>query len=268
MVTVDPGRPAELPPVVAVVQARMSSSRLPGKVLLPLAGRPALEWTLRRLGRATAIDSIVVATSRSDDDDAIERFARERGVVAVRGSRDDVLDRHLVAAESAGAAQIVRIPADKPLVDPATVDRVVSYHLATDADYSANVSADHPEVRRCPLGFEVEAVSMGALRVAASEAVEPHQREHVLPFLYENPDRFRITRVPMPAEVVGSPHRLNLDTTADHRMLAALFEQLDDPVSASMEEIVAVLDADPELAGRNTSVEQRSHLSVAGREPT
>ncbi len=175
---------------VIVVQARTGSTRLPGKVLAPLGGRPMLRYQLDRLLAGTR-HLVVVATSTLDRDDAVAALAATVGVECVRGPETDVLARFVAVLDAHPEADaVIRLTGDCPLVDPALVEEVWSTHVRAGADYTSNVFP-----RTYPKGLDVEVVSAAALRTAAAESVDPDEREHVLPFVYRRPNRFRLAAV-------------------------------------------------------------------------
>jgi spore coat polysaccharide biosynthesis protein SpsF len=210
------------PAPVAVVQARMSSTRLPGKVLADLGGRPVLDWVVSRLRASRELAGVVVATSDEPEDDAVAEAAQAR---VFRGPLADVLARYAITArelESALAARelgfegLVRVTADCPLIDPAVVDEVVAEWRRGDADYVANVI----EPRTYPVGMDTEVVSAAALLAADAEATDPYDREHVTPFVRSRPERF-----PQRAVTLDPPRpdvRLTLDTPEDLEHLRAV----------------------------------------------
>jgi spore coat polysaccharide biosynthesis protein SpsF len=181
--------------VTAVVQARMGSTRLPGKVLMDLGGRPMLRVMLDRLRLVHELD-VVVATSDLAADDAIEDCAGEAGVPVVRGSESDVLGRFVTALDAHPSSDVLRLTADCPLTDPAIVRSAIETHRRTGADYTSNTL-----VRTFPDGLDVEVVSAAALRAAADEATLPEEREHVTPFVYRRNSRFT-------QRAIRSPERL------------------------------------------------------------
>ncbi len=249
------------PRVVAVIQARMSSKRLPGKVLLPLAGRPVLWHIVERLKRCKSVGAVVVATSVETSDDAIAAACTRWGVALHRGSLDDVLGRFVGALQSAAGDCVVRMPADKPLLLPSLVDRVVLAHLASDADYTSNMSANWPDDTSCIHGFEVEVASAGALERAAREAVDASDRTHVMPYLYARGHDFRVERVST-GPVLGAHHpRLSLDTKEDYELIAALYDALFRPGEALPDAaaLTALFDARPDLVAINEHVRQRGY---------
>lgn len=219
---------------LVVVQARMGSTRLPGKVLTELGGRPALQLLLERLRPLG--DEIVVATSTAERDDAVVALADGCGVATVRGSEEDVLARFVLAMELRHADLVVRITADCPLADPAVIADAISLHQSSGADYTSNTL-----IRTYPDGLDVEVVSAGALSDAAREATDAAEREHVTPFIYRRPERYQLAAL-WTAAMAGD-ERWTLDTQADLDDLRTLTAQLDDPVSAGWQEILG-------LAGR------------------
>lgn len=224
------GRPRAL----AVVQARMTSSRLPGKVLADLAGRPALGLLLERLARSTELDGVVVATSVEESDDPVAELVRSTpGVELARGPLSDVLERYRLTLATHPCDAVVRITADCPLMDPTVVDCVVDRWRTGAEQYVTNVI----EPRSFPVGMDVEVVAADALRAAASEATEPHDREHVTPFVRARPQRFpqaRVERSPAAGDI-----RIVLDTPQDLASIRELVER--SGPNAGMEELLAAM---------------------------
>ncbi len=175
---------------IAIIQGRMNSSRLPGKVLKPIAGRPMLCHVMDRTASAETINEVIVATSDDPSDDPIELTCSREGYLCYRGSQFDVLDRFYQAASLADASVIVRITADCPLIDPGVIDRTVRAFFEQGADFAAN-RLPPPYKRTYPIGLDVEVCSFTALERAWNEAKLPHEREHVMPYLYDQPGRFK-----------------------------------------------------------------------------
>ncbi len=226
-------RPRRPQRVVAVVQARMSSRRLPGKVLARLGEHTVLELVLRRLGRAREVDGILVATSSDPSDDPIESEAQRLSVPVLRGSLTDVLGRYVQASSSVNADAIVRITADCPLTDPAVVDRVVRAWRDGDADYVTNTL----EPRSYPDGLDVEVISADALRRAGELAHAAEDREHVTPYIRGHPEDFRVLGVHL-----DPPHgdvRITLDTRNDLELLVRLIGVVGP--DAAMEDVLEAL---------------------------
>lgn len=217
---------------LVVVQARTGSTRLPGKVLVDLGGRPLLTLLLQRVLRLDGVD-VVVATSDLDQDDAVASLAAAQGVDVVRGPEADVLARFALALEAHPADEVVRITADCPLTDPGLIRAVLALRAATEADYAGNTP-----IRTFPDGLDVEAFSADVLRRADAEASDPEDREHVTRFVLGHPDRFRLanlrTTPPMAAE------RWTVDTFEDLKRVRSIVIGLHDPVTASWTDVLEV----------------------------
>lgn len=228
--------------ILAIVQARTSSSRLPGKVLRPIMGRPMLLLQLDRIRRAAMLDRIVVATSADPSDDALAETVSEAGFPVHRGPLDDVLERFCEALDRDPAAHAVRLTGDCPLLDPALIDRTVRHHLATGADYTSNCRpATFPD------GLDVEVMSAAALRTARAEAGLPSEREHVAPFIWSRPERFRIAALTGDTDL--SHLRWTVDTAADFAFVSAVYEALYEQDSTfDMDAILALLRRRPDIA--------------------
>jgi spore coat polysaccharide biosynthesis protein SpsF len=249
--------------VLAVVQARTGSTRLPGKVMLPLGGRTLIEQMLARITQSRSLDDVVVATTPDPADDPIVDLARRAGVASFRGHPTDCLDRHYAAALERGADVVVKIPSDCPLIDPEVIDRVVRAHRSGGAiDYTSNL---HPETY--PDGNDVEAMTMEALEAAWREARLPHEREHTTPFLWDQPDRFVLRNVVWETGRDASlTHRVVVDYPEDYQVIRIVFDALAALPGASfgVAEIVAFLDAKPEVRLLNAS---RFGVTWQTREP-
>jgi spore coat polysaccharide biosynthesis protein SpsF len=247
--------------VVAIVQGRMASSRLPGKILADLNGQPVLAWVVRRAQRAAGIDQVVVATSVSAEDDVVEAFCREAGLACSRGSLHDVLDRYLTAAHSHDAEVIVRLTGDCPFIDPGMLSDNLHTFLAAQPplDFAANRL---PGDRTIPIGLDAEFCTIAALEIAWREATEPHQREHVMPFFYEHPERFKILHIKHTPDY--GTLRWTVDTPEDlelARRIAAAFP--DD--TFTWQDILALFERQPELAAINAGVQHKSARDVDAR---
>jgi spore coat polysaccharide biosynthesis protein SpsF len=238
--------------VVCTIEARMTSSRLPGKVLLPVLGRPLLELMIERLRRATRVDDIVIATTEDPSSDPIEALARGLGVGCFRGSEDDVLGRVLGAARAAGADLIVETTADCPLIDPAVVDRVIEAFQAGGADYCSNLLP-----RTYPHGFEVQVFPTAVLADVDRRTQDPADREHVSLYIYEVPGRFRLRNVES-ERPEGAGLRLTVDTEDDYAVVRAVFEALyaGDP-AFGLDAVLDLVAERPELLALNAHVEQK-----------
>jgi spore coat polysaccharide biosynthesis protein SpsF len=177
--------------ILTILQARTSSTRLPGKVLLDLVGAPMLERQIERVRRGKRIGTLAVATSTDPSDDPLAALCARLGVACHRGPLDDVLARYQGAAEAFGPADhIVRLTGDCPLADPEVIDAVIARHLEGGADYTSNTLK-----LTVPKGQDVEAFRAEHLAAAAREAIDPYEREHVTPFLYRHPERFGLANL-------------------------------------------------------------------------
>jgi spore coat polysaccharide biosynthesis protein SpsF len=169
---------------IAIIQARMNSSRLPGKVLADIDGQPMLTRVVNRVHRSNLLDGLVVAITLDASDDSLAAFCQQRGYDFVRGSQFDVLDRYYQVARKLQIGTVVRITADCPLIDPDLIDQVLQEFLSSDVDFVAN-RLPPPFRRTFPIGLDIEVCSFAVLERAWKEADQPHQREHVMPFIYE-----------------------------------------------------------------------------------
>lgn len=240
--------------VTAIIQARMTSSRLPGKVLMPVLGEPLLLHQLRRLQRAKTIDRIVLAITENAADDPLEAFAGRQGLAVFRGSEQDVLARFAGAAETCApeADVIARVTSDCPLMDPGIVDSQIGWFLDHRAEY--DYATVGPELR-LPCGTSVEVFTRDALMTAHARATTKHDREHVTPWI-KNPDnglRNGIT----PIDIDAPDVRLSVDEEADFEAVSAIIEALY-PVNPdfSLNDVLAFLKAHPEIAAINSEVAQ------------
>jgi len=207
--------------VLAIVQARMGSRRLPGKVLAPVGSKPILVRVLERLASARRIDATLVATTSRPEDDVIERVSNVNGFPVFRGDTFDVLDRFYGAIQGRPEQTIVRVTSDCPLVSPALVDETIDALINNSADYASNA---RPE-STFPEGLDVEVFRRDALIRAWKEATRTSDREHVTPYIWRHPDRFRLQSVRC-AEVLPRV-RLTVDEPADLAYLQALFQFVD-----------------------------------------
>jgi spore coat polysaccharide biosynthesis protein SpsF len=237
--------------VVAIVQARMGSTRLPGKALVDIAGQPMLAHVMERASRATRVDAVCVATTTSPADDAIVALADARGWPCVRGDENDVLSRYALAAQATAAEVVVRITSDCPLLDASVVDAVLEKLGATGADYASNTQPP----RTFPHGVDVEAFSAEALRAADAEDARPEWREHVTPYLYRTEGRFTLTRVDSDDDF--SDQRWTVDTPEDLALVRRIHAELG-PDAARLGPVRQWLRAHPEVAGMNRDVKQKA----------
>ncbi|HEY9857804.1 MAG TPA: glycosyltransferase family protein [Stenomitos sp.] len=238
--------------ILAILQARMSSTRLPGKVLKPILGEPMLLRQVERVRRAKSIDRLMIATSVGPDDDALEAMCRANGLECFRGSLDDVLDRFYQAAKTVRPDHVMRLTGDCPLSDPEILDRLTALHLTAGSDYaSTSLEPTFPD------GLDAELMTFQSLETAWKEATLTSQREHVTPFLYQHPERFAIQV--LRNETNLSSLRWTVDEPADYEFVKRLYEALYPQNPAfGMHEILAYLDGHPELTELNHHFERNA----------
>ncbi len=271
--------------VVAIIQARKASSRLPGKVLLDIAGRPMLHRVVRRVSRATRIDELMVATTTEASDDAAAAFCETQHIVCTRGSQFDVLDRYYHAARRSGAEVVVRITADCPAIDPALIDDAVETLLREQTpeacqprfDFVAN-RLPPPFHRSYPIGLDVEACTFAALERAWKEGHEPVHREHVMPYLYEG---MKLSAASPTLEIGTSrrgfhvalldhvpdygAYRWTVDTPEDLEFMRQAYARFDGRDDFSWKELLGLVQREPQLAAINSAVQHKTLSDVDER---
>jgi spore coat polysaccharide biosynthesis protein SpsF len=238
---------------VAIIQARMGATRLPGKVLLQLCGRSVLDHVISRTRAAKDLDEVIVATTEEPGDDVVDKECVRLGVPCFRGSEPDVLSRYFGAALSCRAEVVVRITADCPLFDGLLLqEMLVVFHEAnragTTVDYLSNV-----QQRTFPRGLDAEVFTFASLSRAHQEAIRPHEREHVTPYIYQHPEWFRLRSFEGAEDL--SAHRWTLDTPEDWQFIEAVYAALCPRFTT--EDVLKLLKARPELATLNAHVEQK-----------
>lgn len=238
--------------ILAILQARVSSSRLPGKVMKPILGQPMLARQIERLARCRRFERLIVATSVEASDDAIETLCRQLDIVCRRGSLDDVLDRFYRAALPEAPDHVVRLTGDCPLADPALIDALIDFHLAQGYDYSSNC-----HVPSLPDGLDAEVMRFSALEAAWREARLPSEREHVTPFIRKHPERFRIGLWRHPVDL--SQLRWTVDEAEDFEFVSRVFAALYPSNPAfGMQDVLDLLARQPELAAINRGLRRNA----------
>ena len=286
--------------ILAIIQARMSSSRLPGKVLLEISGQPMLVRVIERTRRAKMLDGVVVATTIDSSDDAIEELCQQRGYICYRGSMHDVLDRYYQAALSYKADVIVRVTGDCPLMDPVVMDETIltlwghpdfeSTSSSIQSKISHPQSAIHfdfaanrlppPWYRTYPIGLDVEVCTFAALERAWKEADQPFQREHVMPYFYEGISPAKPEHV-APLQSFISQHgfrvaflnhepdygqlRWTVDTPADLDLLRRIYEHFPGRDNFSWLEVLSLFEHEPGLAETNANIRSKIIYEVDQR---
>lgn len=232
--------------VVAIVQARMGSTRLPNKVMKPISGIPMIELLLARLAKASQIDQIVLATSTDERNTPLIEHVQKLGYTCVRGSENDVLDRYLVAAREAQADLVVRITGDCPLIDPALVDQAIEQFKAEGVDYLSNVApATYPD------GLDTEVFTLQALERAGHESQDPFEHEHVTPYL-RKPGLFKTGVMRHSEDLSGL--RWTVDEPADFEVVSAVFAHFDPNIHFSWEEVLDLQRSRPDIFAANHNI--------------
>lgn len=249
---------------VVVVQARMGSTRLPGKVLLPLADKPLLERQIERIYAANSRFEVCVATTTSAEDDPIRTLCKRIGVRVFDGHPSDLLDRHYHVGLSYGADTVVKIPSDCPLIDPAAIERVLGVYEAAAGSFDFITNLYPPT---WPDGNDVEVMTMEALACAFENADRAFEREHTTPFIWERPERFRISNVTWETGLdFSKTHRFTVDHAEDYAFVSRVYRELctlQRPVF-SLQAILQLLDERPELCALNARYRGESwHLAHA-----
>lgn len=239
--------------IVATIEARMTSTRLPGKVLKPACGKPMLELMVERLRRVPSLDGIVIATTVNATDDPVEALAHRLGVGIHRGSEEDVLRRVLDAALTHKVDVIVETTGDCPLIDPDAVEACIAEYKRAGVDYVANVLE-----RTYPVGMDTQVFSTDILADVARRTDDIADHEHVSLYIYRHPEIYSLKNVKAPAALTRPDLALTLDTPEDYALIAAVFEALypADP-TFTLADILALLDARPDLARINEHVRRK-----------
>lgn len=285
------------PHILAIIQARMSASRLPGKVLLDIAGEPMLARVVERARRAQTIAGVVVATTRDPSDDAVEIYCAARGYPCYRGSPDDVLDRYYQAALHFQADMIVRLTADCPVIDPGLTDETVHALFERPKISVGNLQKMDPRSRRVnhydfaanrlpppwqrtyPIGLDTEVCTFKALERAWTEAREPYHREHVMPYFYEgiSPEQLRgapraSAVSPRGFRVVQINHhpdyghlRWTVDTPEDLELLRQIYGYFAGRDDFSWLDVLALFERHPELRQVNAAIRHKTAFEVDER---
>lgn len=239
--------------VVASIQARMTSTRLPGKVLKPCLGRPMLELLVERVQHSQYIDAIAVATTTNAPDQEIVDVATRIGIESFRGSENDVVARVTEAMEAAEADIVVQLTGDCPLLDPEIIDQVIRVYSANTFDYVSNTL-----VRSFPRGLDVAVTSLAVLQESLEIAKDEAQHEHVFLSVYENPERFRLFNIFAPPELCRPDWRWTVDTPDDYACVTRIYEMLypKNP-NFSSRDVARLLLVHPEIAEVNQEIRQK-----------
>jgi len=237
--------------LVAIIQARMGSTRLPGKVLAEIEGTPMLEHVVERVRRIAGVNEVVVATTSSPRDEPIANSCDHMGAPVFRGSENDVLDRYWRACQTFDADAVVRITSDCPLIDPGESSRVVDVFLKQAPDLAAN-----DLIPSYPDGLGTEVMTAAALETAWREAKEPYERQHVAPYIYRHPERFRLVNVAAPSDY--SHLRWTVDTQQDLDFVRAVYARLGGNGIFDWHAVLDLLAREPALLELNGDIREKA----------
>jgi spore coat polysaccharide biosynthesis protein SpsF len=235
--------------IITVIQARMSSTRLPGKVMLPLLGKPLLIRMIERVNSAKLVGDVIVATSTNADDNEIDILCNQNNLICSRGHLTNLLDRHYQAAKQFNADAVVKIPSDCPLIDPKVIDKVIERYINSDEfDFVSNL---HPATY--PDGNDVEIFSFESLECAWKDATKDYEREHTTPFIWEHQDVFNVGNITWETGYnFSSTHRWTIDFPEDYEFIRKIYEELYPKNPAfSLDDILSLLKQKPEIAEIN-----------------
>ncbi|MBM7615378.1 spore coat polysaccharide biosynthesis protein SpsF [Alkaliphilus hydrothermalis] len=241
--------------VVVIIQARMGSTRLPGKVMKQIAGKTVLEHVVDRIRQSKLVNEVVIATTIKDDDLAIVKESERLGVSCFRGSEEDVLSRYYYAAKESNAEIVVRITSDCPLIDPAVLDEMlvkfIGLYERREVDYLSNTLQ-----RTFPRGLDAEIFPFEILEKIFNEAKQDYEREHVTPYIYQNPDQFKLVGFKNHHDY--SDYRLTLDTEEDLMVITKIYENLcvDDKI-VYQDEVIKFMENNPDIKAINESIKQK-----------
>jgi len=239
--------------IVAIIQARMGSTRLPGKILKTVVNKTLLEYQLERVQQSKLVDEIVVATTEKEQDNAIVKLCNQLGVKVYRGSENDVLSRYYEAAVHFKADVVVRLTSDCPLIDPEVIDEVIQLYLkrSEEIDYASNTLE-----RTFPRGMDTEVFSFGALQRANEQASLDKDREHVTAYMYTNSTDFQVLNLKCGKNY--GEHRWTVDTEEDFELIKRILKLLYPRNSKfSMQDIIELLDKNPTWIDINAHIEQK-----------
>lgn len=237
--------------VYAIIQARCGSTRLPGKIFMNIDGKPLLWHVVHRLRYAELIDDIVIATTTNSKDDATEEWCKQNEVKCFRGSEDDVLNRFYGAATTFPCDIIVRVTADDPFKEPSIIDKIIKKLIDENLDLATNVLPPF-----FPEGLDCEVFTFDVLQTMEKTTNDAYDREHVTPYIYNNQDKFKIANVSSECQL--SQYRWTIDNEEDYEMVNAIYENRKDGNDEIllMEEILGILDENPEIVSINSNVKR------------
>jgi spore coat polysaccharide biosynthesis protein SpsF len=239
--------------IIAIIQARVGSTRLPGKVLKKISKKPVIWHVLNRVRLSKKIDDVIVAIPSTAENDILEDFIKKLKFSYFRGSEEDVLSRYYNTASRFNGEIIVRITSDCPLIDPEVVDMVIQEHINSNADYTSNTIK-----RTFPRGLDTEVFNYNTIEAAYNKARKDYEREHVTPYIYENPEVFTLNSIEAKGKLNRPDLRLTLDTKEDLRLIREIFKGLYRPGRVIYtKSIIEFLDRNPKIKSINMMVKQK-----------
>ena len=240
--------------VVAIIQTRLTSTRLPKKVLMEIEGKPMILHVLDRLKQVKNLHEIVLAIPDTPTDDPLEEFAKAHNIAYFRGSESNVLERHYLAAKKFDADVIVRMPSDNPCVDPKVMDVVIQKHLDSDADYTSNIITPNFMVELSfPVGIFAEVFNMSTLEKVYQAQTDDYEKEHATPYIYRHPELFKLQSVVAQAPLNRPEIRLTVDTQKDMDLIKEIYKNVYVPGKTFyLEDVIGFLDKHPNLITSNT----------------
>lgn len=236
--------------ILIIIQARTGSKRLPGKVLLPVCGRPLLSLMIERVQYSKFGNNLVIATTTETEDDGIVSLAIRENVNYFRGHATDLLDRHFKAALKFNADVVVKIPSDCPLIDASVIDRVIEFYLQNESVYDYVGNLNPPSY---PDGNDVEVISFTALHKVWKNATDSFDREHTTTYIFRNPEQFKTANVKWEKDIdLSRKYRFTLDYPEDYEFIKAVYEELyDDDPFFGLEDILTLLERKPYISSIN-----------------
>lgn len=242
--------------IAAIIQARIGSSRLPGKIMLNVCGKPLLEHLIHRIKNSKKLDKIIIATTTNKEDNEVVDFCSSRNIAFFRGSQNDVLSRYYETAKFFSVDTIVRLTADTPLLDSQTIDKTIQVYEENNFDFVSNSS---PLPRTYPDGFNVEIFSFEVLEKIHKDAINPSDREHVTTYITMQPKKFNVYRVDYFKDL--SKYRFNLDYKEDYQLIKCIFEEFyESKPDFLLEDVINWLDKHPEILKLNSDTKPYQNI--------
>jgi spore coat polysaccharide biosynthesis protein SpsF len=242
---------------LAIIQARISSTRLNSKALLPLSGQPMIWHVIERTKAIKGIGAVILATGAGEKNRPLIDIASQSGIELFIGSEDNVLERFFSASKDRSCGYIIRVTGDNPLTDFESASNALEYAFETDADHAATSGI--------PLGTGVEVIKKSALQKAYEFGNEPHHKEHVTPYIKEHPELFKIVKYPSALQNRYPNLRLTVDTLEDYKLMEIIYNELYHGELIRLKEVIDLIDRKPEIQSVNSNVEQRA-MTHSGNE--